>query len=104
VEVTHDRARLGAGPPLVAITEALQLDRDGQVVATAGGIGGSAAGLSVVAAPTTRDRRSTLVDRLAAPATLPAHEVDVVVTERGAADLRGQGRAERRRAIEALWE
>ena len=30
-------------------------------------------------------------------------DVDVVVTERGAVDLRGQGRAERSAALRALW-
>ncbi|WP_337830323.1 acetyl-CoA hydrolase/transferase C-terminal domain-containing protein [Pseudonocardia sp. TMWB2A] len=35
--------------------------------------------------------------------TTPSHDVDVVVTDRGVADLRGLGRGERRRALTALW-
>ncbi len=61
-------------------------------------------GLSVLALASTHRGRPTLVDRLSRPATTPSHDVQVVVTERGAADLRGLGRAERRRALAALWD
>jgi hypothetical protein len=119
--VTHDPGHLAAlGGPFVAINTALEVDVDGQVNAetangsTIGGVGGhpdfafAAArlpgGLSVVALTTTARRgHTTLVDRLRSPVTTPGHDVDVVVTERGTADLRGLDRAERRRAIAALW-
>lgn len=46
---------------------------------------------------------STLVRQLQGPVTTPGHDVDVVVTERGSADLRGLTRPERRAALAALW-
>jgi acyl-CoA hydrolase len=104
----------------VAVHTALQLDLDGQlnVESVAGsavaGIGGqpdyayaagrSADGLSVVAVPTARGRHLTLVEHLEAPASTASHDIDVIVTELGVADLRGLDRADRRRAIAALWE
>jgi acyl-CoA hydrolase len=120
-DVTHGFGHLRAlGGPFVAINTALEIDLDGQVnVETAsgsaiGGIGGhpdfafAAAALpgslSVVAVPTiSRTGRSTLVERLAGPASTPGHDVDIVVTETGTADLRGLDRRERRLAIAALW-
>jgi hypothetical protein len=120
VEVTHDAARLSGGPPFVAVNTALEIDLDGQVNVEAvggsvvAGVGGqpdyaygaasSTEGLSVVALPTMRGvHHPTLVERLAAPASTPGHDVDVVVTELGVADLRGLDRGERRRAIARLW-
>jgi hypothetical protein len=120
LERTHDPARLGGAPPLVAVNTALEIDIDGQVnVESAGdsaiaGVGGqpdyaaaaarSRHGLSVIAVPTMRGQHTTLVERLSAPVTTPSHDVEVVATERGIADLRGLSRAERRRAIAALWK
>ena len=120
VERTHDPSRLAGDPPLVAVNTALEVDLDGQVNveavggSTVAGIGGqpdyagaaarSPRGLSIVAVPTMRGSHRTLVERLAAPASTPAHDVDVMVTERGAADLRGLDRAARCHAIAALWE
>jgi acyl-CoA hydrolase len=46
----------------------------------------------------------TLVERLSRPVTTASHDVDVVVTEHGAADLRGLDRAERRDAMRRVWE
>jgi hypothetical protein len=119
IERTHDPSRLSATPPLVAVNTALQVDLDGQVNVEAvggsavAGIGGqpdyaaaaarSVGGLSVVALPTTQAGHPTLVERLSAPTTTPSHDVDVLATESGVADLRGLDRAERRRAIAALW-
>jgi acyl-CoA hydrolase len=120
-DVTHDPAHHRAlGGPFVAINTALEIDLDGQVnVETAngsviGGIGGhpdfAFAGtalpgsLSVIAVATrSRSGQPTLVERLAGPATTPGHDVDIVVTETGTADLRGLDRRERRAAIAALW-
>jgi acyl-CoA hydrolase len=119
IEVTHDAGRLGGDPPLVAVNTAIEIDVDGQVnVESTGGsavagIGGhpdyafaaarAVGGLSIVALPSSHRGRPTLVDRLSAPVSTPSHDIDVVVTERGAADLRGLDRAERRHAIGALW-
>lgn len=120
-DVTHDPGRLGTlGPPLVAINTALEIDLDGQVNvetaggSTIGGIGGHPdfafaaarlpASLSVIAlTSTSRNGRPTLVEHLDGPVTTPSHDVNVVVTEHGTADLRGLSRRERRSAIARLW-
>ncbi|GGL13663.1 acetyl-CoA hydrolase/transferase C-terminal domain-containing protein [Nocardia jinanensis] len=118
VEVTHDLGRLSASP-LFAVNTAVELDIDGQVnvegteKAIVGGIGGhpdyaaaaarSVGGLSIIAVTTTHRGRSTLVPRLSRPVSTPAHDVDVVVTEHGVADLRGLDRAERTEALLAAW-
>jgi len=119
VEHTHDPVRLAGEPPLIAVNTALEIDLDGQVNVEAvggsavAGIGGhpdyafgatrSVGGLSIVALPTERGPHRTLVERLAAPVTTPSHDIDVVVTEHGTADLRGLDRAGRRAALAALW-
>jgi hypothetical protein len=119
LERTHDPVRLAGEPPLIAVNTAIQIDLDGQVNvesvggSTIAGPGGqpdyafaaarSIHGLSVLAVPTRRGPHCTLVERLSAPASTPAHDVDVVVTEHGVADLRGLDRRERRSAIAALW-
>lgn len=125
VEYTHDISRLSAADPspLVALNTALEIDVDGQVnveglSSTDGGssangmIGGhpdfAAAGargpgLSVIVLASAHRGRPTLVEHLSRAVTTPSHDVDVVVTERGTADLRGLGRAERRAALETLW-
>jgi hypothetical protein len=119
LEHTHDPVRLSSGLPFVAVNTALQVDQDGQVnVESVGGsalagIGGqpdyayaaarSVGGLSVLAVPTTRGGHRTLVDHLAAPTSTPSHDVDVIVTELGVADLRAMDRPARRREIARLW-
>lgn len=120
VEHTHDPARLAAEPPLVAVNTAVEVDLEGQVNvegtarAVVGGIGGhpdyaaaatrSRRGLSVVALASTHRGAPTLVERLSRPVTTASHDVDVVVTEHGVADLRGRDRPERRAALRAVWE
>jgi acyl-CoA hydrolase len=121
LEHTHDIGRLSAPglPPLIAMNAALEIDIDGQVnveglgQAAAGMIGGhpdfAAAGvrgdgLSVIALASSHRDRPTLVERLSRPVTTASHDVDVVVTECGTADLRGLDRAERRRALIGLWD
>jgi acyl-CoA hydrolase len=118
-DVTHSPARRDG--PFVAVNTALEIDLDGQVNvetsghSTIGGIGGhpdfafaaagQPGGLSIIAVTTTtRGGRPTLVERLEGPVTTPGHDVDVVVTELGAADLRGLDRRQRRRAISRLWD
>ncbi|HWN36381.1 MAG TPA: acetyl-CoA hydrolase/transferase C-terminal domain-containing protein [Pseudonocardia sp.] len=119
LEVTHDLGRLSNGVPFVAFNTAIELDVAGQVnvegteSAIVGGIGGhadyaaagarSVGGLSIVAVSSTHKGRSTLVRRLSRPASTPSQDVDVVVTERGATDLRGLSRAERAAALLDLW-
>lgn len=117
---THDISRLSAADPapLVAMNTALEIDLDGQV--NVEGIGSSAngmigghpdfaaagargPGLSVIVLPGTHRGRPTLVERLSRAVTTPSHDVDVVVTERGTADLRGLDRRHRRAALATLW-
>jgi len=118
VEHTHDPSRLSAAP-LLAINTALEIDNIGQVNVEGfrgeviAGVGGhpdyagaairSRDGLSVVALPTVRGGRRTLVERLSAPASTSRSDVDVVVTELGTADLRGLSDAERARALLTAW-
>lgn len=120
VERTHDGTRLSTGSPFVAVNTAIEVDDQGQVNveglprAALGGVGGhgdyavaatrSPGGLSIVAVPTHHQSESTLVPTLAAPVSTPSHDVDILVTETGVADLRGLDRAERARAVRALWE
>ena len=121
LEVSHDPSRLcSAHPsPLVAVNTAVEIDRAGQVNvegtadAVVGGIGGhpdyaaagtrSRDGLSIVAVASTHRGGSTLVEALSRPVTTASHDVDVVVTEHGSADLRGLDRDERASAIAQLW-
>jgi acyl-CoA hydrolase len=119
VEVTHDPGRLLTGPPLAAVNTGIEIDLDGQVNAEvaagswAGGVGGqpdyaaaaatSPTGLSIFAFPSTNAGRPTLVRSLDGPVTTPGHDVEVVVTDRGLADLRGLSRPERRAALARLW-
>jgi acyl-CoA hydrolase len=118
VEYTHDLGRLSAGP-FIAVNTAVEIDFDGQVnvegtaSAVLGGIGGhadyaaaaarSVGGLSVIAVTSRRGGRPTLVPELSRPVSTPSQDVDVVVTERGEADLRGLSRPERHRALSELW-
>jgi acyl-CoA hydrolase len=103
----------------VAVNTAIEVDLAGQVnvegtpAAVVGGIGGhadyaaagarSVGGLSVVAVSRAHRGRSTLVRTLSRPVSTPSQDVDVMVTERGAVDLRGLTRDERTAAILDLW-
>jgi acyl-CoA hydrolase len=119
IEVTHDLGRLSNGEPFVAFNTAVEIDAAGQVnvegtaAAIVGGIGGHAdyaagatrsmRGLSMIAVSTTHRGRSTLVRTLSRPVSTPSQDVDVVVTERGAMDLRGMTRSERATALVDMW-
>lgn len=119
IEYSHDLGRLSA-EPLFAVNTAVEIDCDGQVNvegtarAVLGGIGGhadyavaatrSVGGLSIVSLPTQHNGQTTLVEELSRPVSTPAQDVDVVVTERGMADLRGLSRPERRQALRELWD
>jgi hypothetical protein len=121
IEVTHDIGRLSAAGahPLIALNTALEIDVDGQI--NVEGVGSSAAGmigghpdyaaagvrgtgLSVIALAATHRKQSTLVERLSRPVTTGSHDVDIVVTDRGIADLRGLDREERTAALLNLWD
>jgi acyl-CoA hydrolase len=119
IDVTHDPGRLDQPAGFVAVNPAFEIDELGNVnsqgfgedvIAGIGGLHDFAAaaarsrrGLSIVALPSERAGRSTLVSELSAPPALPRSIVDVVVTEHGVADLRGLGDDERADALRALW-
>ena len=119
IEYTHDPGRLSAGP-FIAVNTAVEIDLDGAVnvegtaSAVLGGIGGHAdyaaaaarsiGGLSVIAVTTRHSGQPTLVSQLSRPVSTPSQDVDVVVTERGSADLRGLSRPERHAALTKLWD
>jgi acyl-CoA hydrolase len=120
IDVTHDPNRLDEGTGFVAVNPAFEVDELGNVNAQGlgedviAGIGGlhdfaaaaarSPRGLSVIALPSARAGRSTLVSRLSAPPSLPRSIVEVVVTENGVADLRGLGDEERADALRGIWD
>ncbi|MEZ5744364.1 MAG: acetyl-CoA hydrolase/transferase C-terminal domain-containing protein [Sphingomonadaceae bacterium] len=117
---THDAAVLAQLSRLVTINSAVEVDLTGQVNAETvgpaylGGTGGqvdfvragvrSPGGHSITALPATAKGGtiSKIVSRLDAPVTTARSEVDVVVTEYGAAELRGQSLAERARRMVAI--
>lgn len=119
LDYTHDLTRLSRGSPLVAVNTAIELDPWGQVNVegigekVVGGIGGhpdycaaarmSAGGLSIIAVPTRVNGRSPLVEELSRPASTPAHDVDLIVTESGHVDLRAADWSQRRRLIAELF-
>jgi acyl-CoA hydrolase len=116
---THDVARLSRGDPFIAVNTAIEIDPFGQINVegvgekVVGGIGGhpdycaagamSRGGLSIIAVPSSTNGRSPLVTQLSRPASTPAHDVDVVVTESGHADLRGADWSQRQRLIIELF-
>lgn len=121
VDVVNDPAVIGKNRRMVSINGALAVDLAGQLVADTldarqySGIGGhedflagtglAPEGRSLVCLPATYtargQRRSRIVARLASGAivTSPRHQVDVVVTEYGAAELAGRTVGERARAL-----
>ncbi|MBJ7336441.1 acetyl-CoA hydrolase/transferase C-terminal domain-containing protein [Mycolicibacterium sp.] len=119
IEHTHDLTRLSRGEPFVAVNTAIEIDPVGQINVEGvgdklvGGIGGhpdycaagamSRGGLSIIAVPSSTNGRSPLVEQLSRPASTPAHDVDVIVTEAGHADLRGADWSQRRRMIHDLF-
>nr|WP_166910301.1 acetyl-CoA hydrolase/transferase C-terminal domain-containing protein [Mycobacterium sp. DL440] len=116
---THDFTRLSRGAPLIAVNTAVEIDPYGQVNVEGvgekvfGGIGGhpdycaaarmSCGGLSIIAVPSSTRGRSPLVEQLSRPASTPAHDVDMIVTESAYADLRGADWSQRRRLITELF-
>jgi acyl-CoA hydrolase len=102
---THDPSVLRASRQLVAINAAIEVDLTGQVNAEVaagryvGAVGGaidflrgalvSPGGIPVVALPSSIRGASRIVERLSGPISTPRSVDVVVVTEHGAADLRG---------------
>ncbi|PLK27620.1 acetyl-CoA hydrolase/transferase family protein [Novosphingobium sp. TH158] len=117
---THDAAVLGRLSRLVTINSALEVDLTGQVNAEAsglsymGGTGGQVdfvragarspggAALMVLAASAKGGTISKIVPALNGPVTTARSEVDVVVTEYGAAELKGRSLAERAHRLVAI--
>jgi acyl-CoA hydrolase len=117
---THDAAVLGQLSRLVTINSALEVDLTGQVNAEQsgpaylGGTGGqvdfvragarspSGAALMVLGSTAKGGSISKIVPALSGPVTTARTEVDVVVTEYGAAELKGQSLAERARRLVAI--
>ncbi len=117
---THDAEVLARIRRFVTINSALEVDLTGQVNAEQsgnnylGGTGGqvdyvragsrSPGGRSIIALPATArgGKLSRIVATLSGPVTTARAEVDVIVTEFGAAELRGQTLAERTRRLVAI--
>ncbi|PEQ13006.1 acetyl-CoA hydrolase [Novosphingobium sp. PC22D] len=114
---THDAGVLGRLSRLVTINSALEIDLTGQANAEQsgpaylGGTGGQVdfvragarspggASLMVLSATAKKGTLSKIVTRLNGPVTSARSEVDVVVTEYGAAELKGRTLAERARRM-----
>lgn len=117
---THGAEVLGAVPRFHAINGALEVDLSGQVNCEEiagrqrGGIGGlgdfaraarhgaEGRGIFVLAATAAQGTASRIVPRLSGPATIGRADVDVVVTEYGAAHLRDVSLSERARRLVAI--
>jgi acetyl-CoA hydrolase len=112
-EYTHNAGVLSRQPCFVAINAAVEVDLTGQVngeyagTSYVGAVGGaldfaraasqSPGGASIIVIPSAR-----IVERLSAPVSVPRSEAGVVVTEKGAADLRGCSLRERERRMRAI--
>jgi acyl-CoA hydrolase len=112
---THSAELLASQERFVAINAAFEVDLTGQINAeVAGGrylgaVGGSMdflrgaarspGGLPLVALPATAGDRSRIVGRLNGPVSTPRADAGVIVTEHGAADLRGLTLDQRRRRM-----
>jgi acyl-CoA hydrolase len=117
---THDAAVLSRLPKLVTINSAVEVDLTGQVNAEQsgshylGGTGGqvdfvragarSQGGHSIIALPATAQggKVSRITGNLSGPVTTARSDVDVIITEFGAAELKGQTLAERTRRLTAI--
>ena len=112
-EYTHDPRVLGRIERFVAINSAIEVDLTGQVNAEMakgsyiGAVGGaldfiraanhSPGGVSIMTLPAAR-----IVAQLSGPVATPRSEAGIIVTERGAADLRGCTLRERSRRLAAI--
>jgi acyl-CoA hydrolase len=112
-EYTHGADELARQQRFVAVNSAVEVDVTGQVNGElaggsyVGAVGGaldfvraanaSPGGASIVLLPAKR-----IVERLSGPVSVPRSEAGIIVTERGAADLRGRTLKERQRLVQAL--
>src|SRR5262245_8573526 len=112
-DVTHGAATLGRLKRFVAINSAVEVDLTGQVNGElaggsyVGAVGGaldfiraanqSPGGVAITVLPSLR-----IVQRLSGPVSVPRSEAGVIVTEKGAADLRGCSLRERERRMRAI--
>jgi len=117
---THEPAVLARLDKLVTVNSAVEVDLTGQVnaeqagAAYLGGTGGqvdfvragarSPGGHAIIALPATArgGTVSRITARLSGPVTTARSEVDVIVTEFGAAELKGRTLAERARRLAAI--
>lgn len=121
IDQTNDPALIARNRRMISINGALSVDLLGQVVADRigdeeySGIGGheefvsgagfSEGGRSLICLPSSARTRHGVVSRIVhgfapgASVTTPRHQVDVIVTEYGAAELAGRTVAERARAL-----
>ena len=124
VEIVNSPEVIGANSDMISINGALAIDIQGQVVADTisgdqfSGIGGAedfvaGAGLelsdrSLICLPSTFEKDDGLQSRIVpwfgpgAVITTPRHQVDVIVTEYGAAELEGRTVQERGEALAAI--
>jgi acyl-CoA hydrolase len=124
VEIVNSPEVIAANNNMITINGALAIDIQGQVVADTlagdqfSGIGGAedfvaGAGLelsdrSLICLPSTFEKHGTLQSRIVpwfgpgAVITTPRHQVDVIVTEYGAAELEGKTVHERGEALAAI--
>jgi acyl-CoA hydrolase len=112
-EYTHDSRTLAKQLRFVAVNSAVEVDLSGQVNGeVAGGsyvgaVGGAldfirAASQSVDGVAITVLPSSRIVEKLSGPVSVPRSEAGVIVTEKGAADLRGCSLRERERRLRAI--
>jgi acyl-CoA hydrolase len=117
---THDASVLGRLSRFVSINSAIEVDLTGQVNAEVSGgayIGGTGGqvdfvragarspgghALTVLSATAKGGSISKIVPALSGPVTTARSEVDVIVTEYGAAQLKGRSLAERAKALVAI--
>lgn len=118
VSRTHGFATLSRLGRFVALNSAVEVDLGGQVNAEALGqeyvglVGGqvdyvraanaSDGGCAIIALPSTAGTSSRIVARLSGPVTTARSDAGVIVTEHGAADLRGASIRERARRMIAI--
>ena len=117
-DYTHNAGILARQGKILAINSAVEVDLTGQVNAEVaagqyiGAIGGqgdfvrgvqlSPQGRSVIALPSTARKISRIVTRLSGPVTTARGDADLIATEHGIAELRGQPIAERIRRMIAI--
>ncbi len=121
IEVCNNPLRTARLPRFVSVNSALEVDYWGQVNAEAlganqlAGVGGQLdyvigtwygpEACSIIALPSaTRDGQPRIVPRLpgGAPVATPRHLAQIIVTDKGVADLRGRSLSERERLLKAI--